>query len=336
LGYHLSDGTLYTYVTGDEYEDISAAWDWNIIPGTTTFYGSTPLNCATTAQMGIEPFAGGVSNGNGEIGVAAMKYANPLNKEEKWQKAWFFLQGDVQRIMISNISTPSSNATILSVLDQKKHSGVVYVEAEQWDGVQTLHENGTTTYEGPQALWHAGVGYTIDSDREDVSLIVELGEKKGNWSLIGTSKQPVFTVDLFSASLHHNKIDNAAFAYTAYPGTETVDDFYEKKDSTAVETVRNDGDASAVYDWVNGKAMIIFWSPEGGSVDFSLGISLSSSTGSVLVFDTVSGELKVSDPTQQLGKTDVTLKWGKLDKTITFELPTGGQAGKGVSKNAYH
>ena len=29
LGFHLSDGTLYTYLQGDEYEDIAAAWDWN-------------------------------------------------------------------------------------------------------------------------------------------------------------------------------------------------------------------------------------------------------------------------------------------------------------------
>lgn len=29
LGFHLSDGTVYTYLQGDEYEDIEAAWDWN-------------------------------------------------------------------------------------------------------------------------------------------------------------------------------------------------------------------------------------------------------------------------------------------------------------------
>lgn len=30
FGFHLSDGTLYTYVTGNEYEDMFAAWDWNV------------------------------------------------------------------------------------------------------------------------------------------------------------------------------------------------------------------------------------------------------------------------------------------------------------------
>ncbi len=28
-GFHLSDGTLYTYIDGTQYEDIAGAWDWN-------------------------------------------------------------------------------------------------------------------------------------------------------------------------------------------------------------------------------------------------------------------------------------------------------------------
>ncbi|OAQ96869.1 hypothetical protein LLEC1_07261, partial [Akanthomyces lecanii] len=35
LGYHLGQGTLFTYVDGAEYKDIWASWDWNLIPGTT-------------------------------------------------------------------------------------------------------------------------------------------------------------------------------------------------------------------------------------------------------------------------------------------------------------
>ncbi|KAF8078587.1 chondroitin AC/alginate lyase [Lyophyllum atratum] len=37
-----------------EYEDISVAWDWNLIPGTTVDYGATPLSCARTQFTGIE------------------------------------------------------------------------------------------------------------------------------------------------------------------------------------------------------------------------------------------------------------------------------------------
>lgn len=70
LGFHLADGTTYTYVTGDEYEDIAAAWDWNMIPGTTVDYGAAPLQCDTANQVGVENFVGGVSTG--KLGMAVM------------------------------------------------------------------------------------------------------------------------------------------------------------------------------------------------------------------------------------------------------------------------
>ena len=70
FGFHLADGTTYTYVTGDEYEDIAAAWDWNMIPGTTVDYGATPLNCDTENQVGVENFVGGASTG--KLGAAVM------------------------------------------------------------------------------------------------------------------------------------------------------------------------------------------------------------------------------------------------------------------------
>jgi Polysaccharide lyase family 8, super-sandwich domain len=76
VGFHLADGTTYTYLTGDEYEDISAAWDWNAIPGTTVDYGATPLACSTTNQVGVESFVGGVSTG--VLGAAVMVCGNPV------------------------------------------------------------------------------------------------------------------------------------------------------------------------------------------------------------------------------------------------------------------
>lgn len=322
-------------MSGNEYEDIAAAWDWNLIPGTTTSYKSTPLSCSTTNQAGLEDFVGGVSGAEGDVGIAVMRYSNPLMTEEGWQKAWFFLQDDIQHVLINNITLPSnsSNSTVLSVLDQKRHDGTIYVEGGDWDGVQSLHENGTTTFDSPKALWHAGIGYLFD-DVQDSTLIINVGDKQGDWSSIGTSTQPPYTVDLFTASLQHNTIAGA-FAYTTYPGTEDIDDFYIKMRTSAVETVENDGHVSAVYDWVNDKAFVVFWDTEGGDVDFANGIRISAPAASVLIFDALSGELTVTDPTQKLTGLDVTLEWGDLDKVVSFELPSNGEAGKGVTQNVF-
>jgi len=116
FGFHLSDGTVYTYLEGNEYEDIAAAWDWNLIPGTTTDYAATPLNCNNTSWKGIEQFVGGVSNT--QVGIAAMRYYNPFTHSLKWQKAWFFLENDIQFVMVNNLSSNNS-APLYSVLDQR-------------------------------------------------------------------------------------------------------------------------------------------------------------------------------------------------------------------------
>ena len=138
LGFHLADGVAYTYVRGDEYEDIAAAWDWNIVPSITTDHGATPLICKNTKLLGVEPFVGGVSDG--KIGTAVMRYTNPVTKALKWQKAWFFLEHDVQHVMISNLSsTNEGGVPIYSVLDQRRVRGDVFV-----DGI--LGDSGRQTY----------------------------------------------------------------------------------------------------------------------------------------------------------------------------------------------
>ncbi|THH13551.1 hypothetical protein EW146_g6685 [Bondarzewia mesenterica] len=124
FGFHLADGTLYTYLQGNEYEDIAAAWDWNLIPGITVDYDATPLTCADAEWTGLHSFVGGVSDG--QLGIAAMRYTNPYTDALSWQKAWFFLADDVQHVMVSNLMS-TSDAPVYSVLDQRLHVGPVFV-----------------------------------------------------------------------------------------------------------------------------------------------------------------------------------------------------------------
>ncbi|KAF8216201.1 polysaccharide lyase family 8 protein [Mycena galopus ATCC 62051] len=331
FGFHLSDGSLRTYIQGNEYEDIAAAQDWNLIPGITTDYGATPLNCAQTGAIGIETFVGGASNG--QVGVAAMRYTNPLTMTLHWQKSWFFLDNDVQVVLVSNISS-TSNASIVSVLDQRLHNGAVMVDG------QTLTTPVSLQGLNSQSLWHGNVGYTFPNTT-DFSLSVKVGEVAGDWALIGTSTQPPNTVDLFSASLVHASV-NASLAYTIYPGTD-FNTFLAKSSHSKIEVVRNDGLVSAVLDSANSKAMAVFWAPGGGSVDFATGspaaVTMSTNGTAAVIFDLTSGVVTVSDPTHALTTVSVTLsvgagKPGSLTKTLDFTLPSASQglAGSSVSQ----
>ena len=332
-GFHSSDGVVYTYLLGNEYEDIVAAWDWNLMPGITTDYGATALTCGTTQQIGVESFVGGVSDGT--TGIAAMRYTNPLTKSLHWQKAWFFLDNDVQHIMVSGLSS-TTNASVLTVLDQKRHAGPVYLDGEE----------STSLYRVVgQTLWHDNVGYAFQNLNDSASLSIQVGIQTGNWSDIGTSTQPPISVDLFAAWIVHENI-SIPLAYTAFPGI-SHDDFLQKQDQLQLRTIQNNASVSSVYDEVNKRAMFVFWDVDGGSVTFNPGQTLAPTTVTVngnlaVIYTLQTGEVTISDPSQTLTTAQVTLELGEgqappywgLSRVINlvFQLPSDGFAGNSVTQ----
>ena len=254
FGFHLADGTVYTHVNGDEYEDIVAAWDWNLIPGITVDYGATPLECNMTRKTGTQSFVGGASDGT--LGAVAMRYENPITKSLNWRKTWFFLPDDVQLVMVARI-TSSTEAPVYSVLDQRKHTGDVVI-----NGATSSGGNFTS----PSTLWHGGVGYAFNTT-DPVTLSVAVAERTGAWTAIGASTQPPETVDMFTAYLVHDDL-SADIAYFAFPGTASAADLATKADAAraGVTTIRNDGSISAAVDAANGPtAFGVFWETDGGT-----------------------------------------------------------------------
>ncbi|KZP31300.1 polysaccharide lyase family 8 protein [Athelia psychrophila] len=337
LGFHLSDGTVYTYLQGNEYEDISAAWDWNLIPGTTTDYSTTPLNCNNTGWKGVQEFVGGVSDG--EVGIAAMRYTNPYTGSLSWQKAWFFLENDVQLVMIAGLQS-ATDAPVYSILDQKRHAGDVYVDGSK------MH--GSSNFTSANLLWHGGVGYALHSSPLGTpGLSVETGAKFGNWKTIGISAQPNITIDLFAAYLTHSSQEPVA--YSVFPATASHEAFQHKQIQTQVRTVRNDAEVSAIMDDDHSNAMIVFWDALGGSVTIpgqsilDAPVTITADGNSAIMYHYKTGNITVSDPSQTLTELQVALQVGLLGqkpphwgwdfaKSFTFDLPTSGSSGSSVSQ----
>lgn len=333
-GFHLSDGAVYNYLQGNEYEDISVAWDWNLIPGITIDNNATSLACGTTQQTGVERFVGGVSDG--DIGAATMRYTNPLTKSLRWQKVWFFLDDDVQLVMVSGISSTTS-APVYTVLDQKRLSGSVMVNGAASGPIQ-----GATNV---KTLWHNNVGYAFPPANGAFGLTTQSGQKTGSWSAIGTSTQPPATVNLFAAWIQHTSLTTPIF-YTAFPGT-TNDEFMQKSQAANLQTVQNDQHISAVYDANNNVAMIVFWDAKPGSVTIkpdspAAPITVTASGNLAVIYKLESGEVTVSDPSQSSATAQVTLTLGsgenppcwdsEKSQTLVFQLPSGGIAGKSVTQ----
>jgi hypothetical protein len=345
LGFHLADGAVYTYLQGNEYEDITASWDWNRIPGITSD-GKTPLSCDQAQFVGLESFVGGASDGR--IGLAAMRYANPRGGPLRWQKTWFFFDEDVQHVMISGLKADNDDAsTVFSVLDQRRRAGDVFVNGVASGNAQKRDSTS------PETLWHGGVGYVFgsgDGSNKAIELQLVTGDQTGNWAAIGTSTQPPTTVDLFEASLKHHTLDPVA--YTVYPGTSSSEAFAHKRDATRVRTVRNDASVSAAFDESARVAMVVFWDRTGGSVAFanpgSSPFTINSDSNVAVIYAVNSGEVTVSDPSQTLSEVKLTFshesgegQGGRMRRTrelngkkeVMFEMPTGGVAGSSVTQN---
>ncbi|KAJ7579689.1 polysaccharide lyase family 8 protein [Mycena floridula] len=334
LGFHLGDGTMYTYIRGDEYEDIAAAWDWNLIPGTTTDYGNTPLACVSASVTGKDPFVGGVSNGT--VGVSAMHYINPNTGKLNWQKTWFFLDDDIQYVMINSM-TSTSTAPVLSVLDQRRHNGAVYINGT--DRSSTLSSGSVGVFNRSQTLWHGGVGYSLEGTSAYTSLKVQTATKTGSWSMLGVSTQPAVPVDLYSAYLLHNKPTGyksttvyPAIAYAIYPATMSYSEFASKKSKRSLQAASNTATITALYDVTYNKAYAVFWAAKGGSVAFSAGFTIASNAKAAMMYNRATGYITVSDPSQSVSSVTITVTKGSTTKSLVFTLPTGGLAGSSVTK----
>ncbi|KAG0696264.1 polysaccharide lyase family 8 protein [Suillus ampliporus] len=333
LGFHLADGALYTYLQGDEYEDIAAAWDWNLIPGITVDYNATVLDCGHAKYVGKEAFVGGVSDG--QVGVAAMRYTNPMTKSLSWQKTWFFLENDIQYVMIANISS-KTDAPIFSVLDQRRFTGPgVFV-----DGAGTFGGNFTD----PHTLWHGNVGYEFPGANGTYELSVEWGNRTGDWSSIGIWSGSE-TVELFAAWLHHKDL-SAPVSYIVYPAVD-YGTFTLKHASTQLTEIQNNASVSALLDQDHDTVFGVFWDTSGGSFTFTDVIygpmRIESSAQANFIYRIDTGNLTVADPSQKLTKLSFTIsvedglgglcEWGGENSvTAQFNMPRGGLAGSSVSQ----
>lgn len=313
---------------GTEYSDIAGAWDWNLIPGTTTNYAATKLSCSHTQFSSDQAFVGGASDG--KVGAAAMRYKNPATGSLSFQKAWFFLDNDVQHVMVAAAhATSGKDHPVISVLDQKRLNGAVVVDGQQ------ISVSAGGNFSGATSLWHDNVGYTFDKQ----ALIVNVGSRLADWGSIGISKVADTAVNLFSAWLAHGSGSDLSMpmAYTAFPAV-SQGDFATKSAKTSLTTIKNDKSISAVFDEANQTAMLVFWNRNGGSATFApLGkdaITIKSSGNSIIIYKLNGGTVTVSDPSQSLNTLHLSITTGRVQaRTLDVDLPQGGEVGKSVTQS---
>ncbi|KAG8419582.1 hypothetical protein J3458_004439 [Metarhizium acridum] len=348
-GYHLGQGTLFSYVEGNEYKDVMGAWDWNLIPGTTTLLNHTKLSAGASANVGKREFVGVVSDGG--VGAAAQDYTDPLDGSVSYRKAWFY-QGDFVLITTQDIKRAAvSDAPVVTVLDSRASAhGNIWV-----DGRNVQGDGGKTTR--GKTLFYGGNGYLSYGKPFDLTLFE--GKRTGNWSDISTSTAGATTVSIFSA---YATITDTCSAYAVFPASSRGRLAKELEEPSA-SPIMASGISGAVG---SGRLSLVFWPGGDGSITLGLREMGWAESGSVSITSAQPGSylfsgtskpgrgmtlvVTLSDPTQRAASASFSLSFdgarAKLDAAAadegrsgsetevkyTVDLPTGGMAGSSISR----
>lgn len=323
-GFHLSDGAIFNYLSGDEYVDAVGTWNWELVPGITVDVGGTPLKCTTVKNKGVKPFVGGATDRN--TGIAVMDFQNPIHGNLKFQKTVFFFPS-AYAVQIGPMESRNENAPLVTVLDQRKRNGDIYVAGE------LRNTNTTYTTVSSDSIWHDSIGYYFPTSEV---LYVDSEPKITNWSKIGISKgadkqqlwtsyikhSSKFTTDLLTQYVVQPNVSQSAFQANINSGAIPISlDFHA-----------SDPQANAAYSETDKTLGIAFWTP--GTLETPWkSITVTTDGACVLLLYQMtdnSYRLTVADPSHELAVLNIAIKVGTIGKSVIVTLPTGSDAGKGV------
>lgn len=196
LGLHLGDGTLLTYQTGAEYEDLVPLWDWKRLPGTTCDQGMEKLAPkGASGGYGGSDFSGVL--GDGKTGLASMIYKRGNLTA---RKSYFFLNDHI--VCLGSGIGGETRGDVYTSVEQSWLTGDV-TQGEGW-------------------IQHSGIAYQF-LDGDPVS---KAGRVEGNWlSSFPTRGDRPAEGNVFSLWINHGKSPKGAtYAYRVVPrvGSEEV------------------------------------------------------------------------------------------------------------------
>ena len=189
----LNSGDGYLIRNGNEYYNIVPLWNWNRLPGITTF------NDAKSIKR--KAFVGAVSDGF--AGLNAMDYRIENNAHDRWisaHKIWACYDNLVIAL-VAGVDIHGISDSIYTVMEQSWLQGPVTIYPGGRLGL------GVHVINGLRSVTHAGFAYIPITPKP---VMVSLLQKEGTWASINASE---------SDSLIRGKIFTAQFLY----GDQAID-----------------------------------------------------------------------------------------------------------------
>jgi chondroitin AC lyase len=276
-GHLLNSGDTYYLRNGKEYFNLAPVWNWQYLPGITTFKGADKIK-----KM---PFAGGT--GNATSGLTAMDYIMTDKDSVKSihaRKLWAF-HNSLAVTLIAEVERKNAPDSVVTVLDQSRLQGKVR-QGNNW-----LYHNKFAYYLlGPQHLE------------------LTQGPVTGSWRQVdGAASNRLVSDSIFLAKLVHPATGQSALGY-AVKYAKDVAAAKAFNWTKAFKIITNTGQCQAIQ-FQDKTVMAAFYAP--GVIKIS---STSLTVNKACLIQLTKGKLYLSDPLHTGGSLNIT--YGKANYTV--------------------
>ncbi|MBN2577465.1 MAG: polysaccharide lyase 8 family protein [Pirellulales bacterium] len=254
-GWHLSDGVLWVFLTGDEYvtHNVMPTLDWQRLPGTTV--ERKPRKPGQGLGKGVKDFVGGV--GDGLCGVAAMDFQGN-ESELTAKKSYFFFDQEIV-CLGSDVACPSKNP-VETTIDQRPmedESSDVLVDGKLLPRSASGIE---TTLDGPAWIEANHVGYYFPRPCK-----VKLARRfqTGRWTDLTKRDVPKeeFANEILALWIEHGSgPKKGEYCYAVLPNQDAQSmKVYAAK--PPIKILQQDDRIHAVEDLSSKAVGVVFWQP---------------------------------------------------------------------------
>lgn len=292
----LNSGDAYLIRDGNEYFNLMPVWNWELLPGITTF--------GRGGSVKRQSFAGGV--GDKTSGLTVMDYH--LDDKERSLSGYKFWAAheDMVVCLISNLKVENATADVLTALDQCR-----------WRGDVTVNKAGNILREGDNHIknvkWihHSGFAYI---PLKAATFNVHLNSITKDWSVVNSSqsKRAVTEKVFLPVMVHENPSYSTGYVLASCSNPADADKLAEKP---KWQILKNDQICQAVR-FKDGTLMAGFFSV--GTLKIHINQKIDVNRPCILMI--AKHKLYVSDATHKGGEITIQIN----NKIFSFTLNEDG------------
>jgi chondroitin AC lyase len=303
-GHLLNSGDAYVLRDGQEYFDLMPAWNWEYLPGVTSFKGADHIKRRS--------FGGSVSDG--EAGLTSMDYVVESkfgNHSISAKKSWFCYDNKIVCLVAGLKSEGVDSA--YTAMDQCR-----WLDKVVANGKKEVLDEGDHSFKKLKWVYHRSFVY---APLTKTAGEIQLHSVTAKWSDINTSEsdEPIHEKVFLPLLMHVGVSKEKSFGYLmSYCETPVAAEHIANHPDCKI--IRNDSLCQAVV-FKDGTMMVAFFEP--GSVKINRGRLSVDKKCLVLIRN---NKMYVSDPQQSNSSVGVQLNNNRFD----FQLPAKGFSTEGL------